>query len=411
MHNQLIEHIGMGEVKYFRKLKPNEQGIVLLSLSPLLQENILSKLSNKEIINFLHYLDFDDITDILQKIPEKRRQEILHYLDEEARKKVEFLLSFDPDSAAGIMNIDYIEVSRYAKFSEVISRVKRHEDKTGKFPTILVVEDGYLVGELPGHELALHSPNKSITFWVVPLPAIKYNEGIEKVLEIFKDNKHEKAVVLNDDYSVLGIIYSHDVLKILSNRSAHTLSNFAGVSDEEDILDNVNLKVEHRYRWLIINLGTAFLAAAVVGLFQDTISKWVLLAVYMPIVAGMGGNAATQTLAVMVRGMTLNEVNRHTAKKIILREAIAGAINGIINGIIVALVAIIFDHSPLLGLITALAMIINLIIAGIAGAIIPMIMKKLGKDPASSATIFITTATDVCGFFSFLGLATLFLGV
>ena len=205
------------------------------------------------------------------------------------------------------------------------------------------------------------------------------------------------------------MIYSDDILQIIGKETARNLRHFAGVSEEEDVFDPILTKVKNRYRWLIINLGTAFLAAAVVGLFEKTIAVFTLLAVYMPIVAGMGGNAGTQTLAVMVRGIALNEIRWKNAKKAIVNEMGAGGINGIINGILVACVAILLNKSPLLGFIVAVAMVLNLIIAGFFGAVVPLIMKRMGKDPASSATIFITTATDVFGFFAFLGLATILL--
>jgi len=234
---------------------------------------------------------------------------------------------------------------------------------------------------------------------------VKYDEDEKAVIETFKSHPHDKIVVLDDDGSILGIIYSDDVLKLLKKASVNDLQRFAGVSEEEDVLDPPLVKVKNRYRWLIINLATAFLAASVVSLFQKTISAYVLLAVYMPIVAGMGGNAGTQTLAVMVRGLALKEIEPKRVQKVIINEMVAGGINGIINGGLVALVATLWNKSPMLGLIVAIAMIVNLVIAGFFGALIPLIMKKLGKDPASSATIFITTATDVCGFFAFLGLA------
>ena len=215
--------------------------------------------------------------------------------------------------------------------------------------------------------------------------------------------------MLDDDDSILGIIYSDDILKIIEKKSADNLYGFAGVSEEEDIYDSPLTKVKNRYKWLLINLVTAFLAAAVVSLFQDTISAFVLLAVYMPIVAGMGGNAGTQTLAVVVRGLALKEIELKTAKKAIINEIIAGAINGAINGILVALVAWLWNGSFMLGIIVFIAMIVNLIVAGLFGAVIPLALKAIGKDPASSATVFITTATDVCGFFVFLGLASILL--
>ena len=208
---------------------------------------------------------------------------------------------------------------------------------------------------------------------------------------------------------MLGIIHSNDIIRLIDKNATRDLYGFAGVDNEESSLDSAFVKVKYRYKWLIINLATAFLAASVVGLFENTIARVTLLAAYMPIVAGMGGNAATQTLAVTVRGLVLKEVKLETGGKLIVNEMIAGATNGVINGVIVALIATLFNQSPLLGMVIGTAMVVNLVTAGFFGALVPMIMKSLGKDPASSATIFITTATDVIGFFVFLGLASMFL--
>lgn len=208
---------------------------------------------------------------------------------------------------------------------------------------------------------------------------------------------------------VIGVIYSDDIIRLLQKESATRLYDFAGVHDEEDIFDSIQTKVRRRYKWLLINLMTAYLAAGVVSLFSETLSGFVLLAAYMPIIAGMGGNAATQTLAVTIRGIALGEIEFKNSFPAIRNEIGAGFINGSINGLIVAAVAIIWNHSPMLGVITGTSMVVNLVIAGFFGAIIPLFMKKLGKDPATSATIFITTTTDVLGFLTFLGLATLLL--
>ncbi|OYT42880.1 MAG: magnesium transporter [Candidatus Aenigmarchaeota archaeon ex4484_56] len=397
------------KLSVFREIPVNEQGFVLLSSSKYLQQEILNKLKNNEIVSLLHYLDPDEVTDLLQRIGKYRRKKILKNLNKEIRNKVEFLLRFAPDTAAGIMDLNYIEVDKNINFKELGKIIQKYEEKTGKVPAILAVEDGFLVGELPVHSIAIGKSNEKISKYITKVPCINYNKDENEIIKIFRKNPHNKIVVLDDDNSILGVIYSDDILKLIEKHSTNHLRKFAGVSKEEDVFDSPLTKVKNRYKWLIINLGTAFLAASVVAFFEKTIAAYTLLAVYMPIVAGMGGNAGTQTLAVMVRGLALKEIELETSKKVIINETIAGGINGLINGSIVAIVAFLFNKNPLLGFVVGIAMIINLVIAGLFGGIVPLIMKKLGKDPASSATIFITTATDVCGFFAFLGLASLIL--
>jgi len=192
-------------------------------------------------------------------------------------------------------------------------------------------------------------------------------------------------------------------------REASSLYGFAGVRAEESVFDNAGRKIKHRYKWLMINLGTAFLASTIVSLFDETISKYVLLAVYMPVVAGMGGNAGTQTLAVLVRGISMNQITLKTMWRTLKNELGSGFVNGAINGAIITGIVFLKDGDWRIGLILALAMSVNLVIAGFFGTIVPLVMKRLGKDPASSATVFITTATDIFGFLTFLGLATLIL--
>ncbi len=393
----------------FREIPVNNQGFVLLGMSRRLRKDIMSRLSDKELVEIVEYLDPDEATDLLRDVGAGRRAKVLREIGEEIREKVEFLIRFDPRTAAGIMSLDYVEVDNSASFREVAETIQKHERRTGKVPTILVVEDGFLAGELHAHMLAIARRSERVGRYAKKIDTIRFDEKEDDVIRTFKHHRHKKIAVLDENKAILGVIYSDDVLRIIEKRSAETLGDFAGVSKEEDVLDSALTKVKNRYKWLIINLATAFLAASVVSIFQETISAFVLLAVYMPIVAGMGGNAGTQTLAVVVRGLALKETDLKTGKKVILNEILAGGTNGIINGILVAAVAFLWNKSPMLGLVIGMAMVINLIIAGFFGAIIPLIMKRLGKDPASSATIFITTATDVFGFFVFLGLAAILL--
>lgn len=393
----------------FRRISVNNQGFILLDLSKRFQHDILRQLEDNEIINLLHYLDPNKVTDLLQNLDAPRGKKILKKLSEDIKEKVEFLLKFNPKTAAGVMSLDYIEIDKNLTFEQISKIIQKHERSTGKIPAMLVVEDGFLVGEVMGYVLALHKGKEKIANYIKKVPHINYNKDQSEVVNTFRRHPHNKIVVLDDDDSILGVIYSDDILKLVQKQSLNNLRDFAGVSEEEDVHDSALTKVKYRYKWLIINLGTAFLAASVVGLFKDVISAFVLLAVYMPIVAGMGGNAGTQTLAVIVRGIALKEVDLKTGKKVILNEMLAGAINGVINGILVAAIAFLWNKSPLLGLIIGVSVMVNLAISGFFGAVIPLVMKSLGKDPASSATIFITTATDVLGFFIFLGLASLIL--
>ncbi len=362
-----------------------------------------------DLIQLLEAVDPDEATDILQMLSKHRRDRVLVLLGDGVKSSLETLLEFDPETAAGLMTLDYIQVDVKDNISSVAKRFREHEKRTGRPPVILAMKEGRLAGFLPGHELGFAARHELIGKYVKRMPSIKHTASHDDVLELFRSHPHAKVAVYNEDKNVLGIIYSDDVLKLIEDQPASSLYDFAGVSSEEEVDDSARKKVKFRYKWLIINLATAFLASFVVSQFESTISQYVLLAVYMPIVAGMGGNSATQTLAVMVRGISLRKITLGSAWKTLKSEVGAGALNGVINGVLVALVVILKDHDYKIALILALAMIINLLVAAIFGTMVPLVMSKLHKDPASSATIFITTATDVLGFLAFLGLATVIL--
>lgn len=391
----------------FRTLEQKKQGFILLKLTSKAQKEIIRDLNEEELLNLLSPLDPDKATDVLQMLPQEKAQKLTESLNDNLKEKVEFLLKFNPKAAAGLMNLNYILIEKGTPFKEIIEELSDYEAKSGKFPTILIIEDGNLLGELPGSALVLHKDDKAGEKYLRKVLTLRFDSELPKVIRSFIKNPKSKVAVLDHDESVLGIIHSRDIVGLLDKHAMRDLYGFAGVDKEESALDSMFTKVKYRYKWLIINLGTSFLAAAVVGLFEPTIAQVTLLAVYMPIVAGMGGNAGTQTMAVAIRGLVLKEISLKTSSRLVINEMGAGAVNGLINGVIVALIATIFNKSPLFGLVIGVAMIINLVTAGFFGAIVPLIMKALKKDPASSATIFITTATDVIGFFVFLGLATL----
>ena len=397
-------------VQIFLELSLTERASLLLMLSRPIKKDILTHIPEDDLIAILEKVDPDDATDLLQVLGPRKRQKTLERLSYELKETVSKLLQFDPETAAGLMNVDYIQADIEDSIADVAKKFKLHEKRTGRLPVILVTKDGRLAGFLPGHELGFGRTGEKIGKFVKRLPSVHHAVSQDEVLDVFRSHPHNKVAVLDDSNNIVGIIYSDDVLKVMQEQESASLYGFAGVSAEEGVADSAKRKIKFRYKWLIINLATAFLAAFTVSQFEETISKYVLLAVYMPIVAGMGGNAATQTLAVMVRGIALRQIDDlRTVIKTLKSEAGAGIVNGLINGFLVAFIVIAKDREPAIAFVLAMAMVINLLVAALFGTMVPLIMSRLRKDPAASATIFITTATDVLGFLAFLGLATIVL--
>ena len=389
----------------FRGLSNTRQREAFFQLPETIQRSLVADMDEEQLRRFVRGLDPDEATDVLGLADEEVRTAVLRRLEEERREKIEFLLEFSPESAAGMMHLDYVTVGSDRSLEDARRRVRRHEERTGRIPAIFVTDDGELVGELPGPTLAMADGESVLTEHVRETPAVRYDADETDVVDVFRNNPERSVAVLDDDGSILGVIDAEDLLRAIEEEAGETLYEFTGVQEEESVLDGPLSKIRNRYKWLIINLGTAFLAAGAVGLFEDTIAAFTLLAVYMPVVAGMGGNAGTQSMAVTVRGLAFGQISLATGGRAVINEIIAGAANGAITGVLVALIASVFNRSPLLGLVLGVSMVLNLIIAGFFGTIIPLTLDRIGKDPATSATIFITTATDVLGFFIFLGLA------
>lgn len=404
-----ISYMNSKRVSLFVSLPIEQQSRIFLRLSKHVQRQLIKKLTKENIILILENLDPDEGTDVLQLLPKKQQTALIAQLNENLRKNISVLLEFDEKTAAGLMSLDYVQVDSHEKIEAVVTQIKKHENKTGRLPTILVLKDGKLIGHLPGHKLVFAKPHETVVEYVKKVPWVNYLANFNTVLTVFKENPHQKVVVIGEHENILGVIYSDDVLQLIQEQTASSLYGFAGVNQEESAFDSVKKKVNSRYKWLMLNLFTTFLAASTVRLFEDTISANVLLAVYMPIVAGMGGNAGTQTLAVMVRSLSNADISVKALLGVMRNEISAGFINGVINGIIIAFVVMLLNSDSVVAITLAFAMIVNLTVAATFGTLMPILMKRVGKDPASSATIFITTATDIIGFFAFLGLASILL--
>jgi magnesium transporter len=406
---QIINRLESGKRKTFALLPPEVQAEVITRMSEQTKTLVLPRLSDHTIARFLHFTEEDDAVDILQFLPDNRRRGILSHLKPDKKSKLEKLLTFDPETAGGLMDLNFIKVDAFAKQKEVLEKVQEHLHAQKQIPLVVVADaDGHVRGFIPYRSLIL-SHGKDVAPLVQTLPVIPHQTDQEKVVKLALREKGEVIGVVDDMGHFLGVIHLRDLLKIAQMEATEDVLKFAGVSTEEELLGPPSIAVRLRYRWLIVNLATAFLAAAVVSLFKNTIEEVAILAAFMPIVAGMGGNAGTQTLAVAVRGLALTDVTPEQRRRLLLKEIMTGFVNGIINGVLAAGIVTLITGSAQIGLILGASMIINLVVAGVAGAVIPITLKAMKIDPAVASAVFVTTATDVFGFLTFLGLATIFL--
>lgn len=409
------------EINYIKKLTYNaqdrmevlrgmtvpERAAVFEKLSPYVQQSILSHLKIHEVVEMLDHMDMQQVHHILARINNvKLRDKIVQRLRGEVKEKIDYFLRFHPKATLSLVNFNYLFLAGSITIKEAAEFISEHYEETARYPEVLVHENGILIGEVPLSTIVKERNTSLLRKHVQIVQTVTYQAEVNEIIDMLAVANSKKLVVLDHDTSVLGIVYADAVRKLLGHLPAESLYDFAGVSDSEKPFDSVSKKVRSRYKWLILNLATCFLAGSVVLAFQDTLDALTILSVYIPIVAGMGGNAATQTFAIMVRGITLGTVSLQNAMPAIWREFWAGVINGIIIGAIVALVSSLWNGKPLLGLVVGMALVGAHIIAAIAGSTIPLLMKHLGKDPAATSTIFITTATDVLGLLLLLGLAT-----
>jgi len=393
-----------------REMSVPERSAVFEKLSPYVQQSILKQLRINEIVDMLDNLDMQQAERILTRVSgQKRREKIVQRLKGDVKEKMEYFLRFHPKATLSLINFNYLFLAGSMTIGKVADIIDDHYKETGRFPEILVHQDGRLIGEVPISVMVKERNNATLKKHIQVVKTITYQSDIGDIIETLVSSNCNKVVVLDHDASVLGIVYVDAARKLFGSLPTESLYDFAGVDNSEKPFDSVGRKVQNRYKWLILNLATSFLAGSVVLAFQGTLDLLPLLAVYIPIIAGMGGNAATQTFAIMMRGLTLGTISLQTAAPAIWREFGAGILNGIIIGSIVAVVSSLWNGEPILGLVVAVALIGAHIVAAIAGSLIPLLMKHIGKDPAATSTIFITTLTDVFGLLFLLGLATIVL--
>ncbi len=393
----------------WQMIDAENEGEVLNELSDELRIQFLSEMDAAEVASLMEGLADDDVADILQQLPDRITREVLTSMDHQDRVRLERVMFYPEDTAGGLMNTDTITIRAPLTLDVVLRYLRRHRELPPMTDNLIVVNrsDQY-IGMLPIRTLLVSEPGASVREMmstdVEPIPVTMSDT---EVARLFERNDWVSAPVVDESGRLLGRITIDDVVDVIREDADHSFMSRAGLDEDEDTFAPVLRTVPRRALWLGINLITAFIAASVINLFQGTIEKVVALAVLMPIVASMGGIAGTQTLTVLVRGIAMGQVGKNNQNWLINRELLIGLLNGALWALVVAVAASLWFDDWHIGLIIAVALVINLLTAALTGAVLPLLMTRMNIDPALAGGVVLTTVTDVVGFISFLGLATL----
>ncbi|MFZ5608427.1 MAG: magnesium transporter [Pseudomonadota bacterium] len=407
----LIEQVGAGpREKLVRVLGSAVSAEVLSELDVAVRESLLESLAPHEVAEAVSQLDTDDAVDILEDLEEDRQQEVLQAIPLGDRVALEEALSYPEESAGRLMQRDLVAVPEFWTVGRTIDYLRDNQDLTSDFWEIFVVDPSYRpVGTVRlSHVLRSRRDTAVKDVMQVEQTLIPVDMDQEEVAFLFRQYHLISAAVVDGMGRLVGMITVDDVVDVINEEAEEDILALAGVSDA-DINEGVVTTTRTRFTWLFVNLLTAILASLVIGLFHATLEQMVALAVLMPIVASMGGNAGTQTMAVAVRALAMNQLTPANAWRILYKEVLVSGINGFLLATVMGLVAWLWFANPLLGFVLGTAMVVNLITAGLSGMLIPLALDRLDIDPAIASSVFVTTMTDVVGFFAFLGLAALWL--
>ena len=382
---------------------------IFIELNESVQSEVLQILSTESIINIIKRLESDDSIKILENLEKEKKDTILDKLPPKDKFLLEEGLSYPEDSAARIMQREFTAVPSNWSVGQTIDYLRENKDLPKEFLEIFIVDNDFKpVGTVPSSRVLRTSRDSKMNSIMAEMPVlISVNMDKEEVGHTFESYNLVSAGVVNKDNKLVGMITADDVVTVVQEEAEEDALRLAGVGDEE-ITDGVLKKTKRRFSWLLLNLFTAIIASIVIGFFQEDIEKVVALAVLMPIVASMGGNAGMQTLAVTVRAIAKKEISSGNFLKIVTKEFVIGILNGVIFAIIAGVIVQFWFKQMDLSILIAVSMILNMIVAGLFGILVPVSLKKFNIDPAIASSVFVTTITDVIGFLSFLGIGSYF---
>lgn len=392
-------------------VRPEYDGDVLLEASDAVRETLITDMRAHELVAATEQLDADEIADLAPDLPQDVMEDVFRSLPIAEREQLRAAMSYSEDSVGALMDFDVITVREDVRLEVVLRYLRRLEELPDHTDQLFVVDrDEHLKGVLLINRILVSDPDKLVAdVMTKEMITLHPDDKAQDAAHAFERYDLVSASILDHDKKLLGRVTVNAVIDFIRDKAENEALHLAGLREEEDLFAPVLKSVKNRWVWLAINLVTAFIASRVIGLFEDSIEKLVALAALMPIIAGIGGNSGNQTITMIVRALALGQINTGSAWKLISKEIGVSAVNGLIWGAVVGLFTFVIYQNVDLGLVMMLAMLLNLLLAALLGVLIPLTLRKLGRDPALGSSVMITAVTDSGGFFIFLSLATLFL--
>mgnify|MGYP003385518793 CR=1 FL=1 len=392
-------------------VNPELTGDILVEVNDEVRLGLIEQTDDQDLISAAVSLETDDLADIFEDLPDAVLHEVVRSMSNQDRRRLQSVMSYDEDSAGGLMNLDMVSIRPNVNLEVVLRYLRQRSNLPANTDKLFVVDrnDRYL-GILKISDLLTTDAKKSVVdAMITDEKALSPTLSANEVALFFEDYNLVSAPVVDSKNRLLGRITVDDVVDVIRDEADRSILSMAGLDEDDDMFAPVARSAKRRAVWLAINLFTAFLASWVIGLFSATIEQIVALAVLMPIVASMGGIAGSQTLMLVIRGIALNQIGDTNSRWLLWKELSVGILNGVVWATVVAVITALWFNNQSLGLLIGAALIINLTFAALAGATIPMTLKRMNIDPAIAGGVILTTVTDIIGFFSFLGLASIFL--
>lgn len=392
-------------------VKAERDGEILLEVSDAVRLTLIAHMDEQELVDAAEQLDTDELADLAPDLPHEVMQDVVQSLSIEEREQLRTAMSYPEDAVGALMDFGMIEIRDDVTVEVVLRYLRRLDEMPDHTDKLFVIDrEEHLLGMLPLSRLLVADPETLVSaIMVTDVVRLHPDEKAQDASTAFERYDLVSAPVVDKDNKLIGRVTVNEVVDFIRAQTANEQLSAGGLKEDEDMFSSVWNSVKNRWTWLAVNLVTAFIASRVIGLFEGSIEKIVALAALMPIIAGIGGNSGNQTITMIVRSLALGQISLAGARKLFAKEIGVSAINGLLWGSVVGLFAFLIYHNAALGAVMASAMVLELMLAAIMGVVIPLLMYKLGRDPAVGSSVMITAITDSGGFFIFLGLATLFL--